>query len=233
MTRIMRDSTSLADIPKRGLDIVAPYINGAFSSTPAQVKARFGSRPVAWIDVNGSAPQADCLDVETGDATPMGAVLWAKAKLKMHPPYPPIIYCNRATLTPLFNAMNAAGLHIGTGFRLWIATLDGTTRVADMTGVWAVQARGEAQTGGHYDESIVYDDTWKALVKPPPVPPTGGTGPFRHVADGTQSYDDIAGPRNTSTAHIMGVSAGAYTTADYAVLGSLKLPKGWIYYTSN
>jgi hypothetical protein len=32
--------------------------------------------------------------------------------------------------------------------------------VADMTGVTAVQFAGENMTGGHYDESIVYDDEW-------------------------------------------------------------------------
>jgi hypothetical protein len=34
----------------------------------------------------------------------------------------------------LFNAMNAAGLRIVHDFRLWIATLDGTKTVPDMTG---------------------------------------------------------------------------------------------------
>jgi hypothetical protein len=46
----------------------------------------------------------------------------------------------------LFNEMNAAGLEIVRDFRTWIATLDGTQRVHDMTGVT--------------DESIVYDDNW-------------------------------------------------------------------------
>ena len=56
--------------------------------------------------------------------------------------------------------MNAAGLEIVKDFRLWIATLDGTKTVPDMTGVTAVQFAGENMTGGHFDESIVYDDDW-------------------------------------------------------------------------
>ena len=172
--RVMRDSTTLADIPVHGTDIVATYRTGHIGvTTLAQVRARFPTQPIAWIDVDGSAPDTcGILDVETGDATPAGAVIWAKQRHQLHPGvYPPIIYCNRSTLTPVFNAMNAAGLHIGTGWRLWIATLDGTRTVPDMTGVTAVQWAGEAQTGGHYDESIVYDPAWKTPVPPLPLPP--------------------------------------------------------------
>jgi hypothetical protein len=176
VTRLGRDSTTLADIPVAGTQLVMVYANGLYRVLLQDVVARFGPQvPVAWIDVNGSDVYADVLDVETGDATPAGAVVWVKAKLLTKPVYPPIVYCNRATLTPLFNAMGAAGLHVGTHFRLWIATLDGTRTVPDMTGVTAVQYAGEAQTGHHYDESIVYDAAWKAPApapapKPAPVP---------------------------------------------------------------
>ena len=170
MTRIGRDSTTLADIPAAGTQLVMAYTNGLYKVTPADVATRFGTTPVAWIDVNGSDEFADVLDVETGDATVAGAVAWVKAKLLTKPVYPPIVYCNRATLTPLFDAMGAAGLHVVTHFRLWIATLDGTKTVPDMTGVTAVQYAGEPQTGHHYDESIVYDDAWKAPAAPAPKP---------------------------------------------------------------
>jgi len=60
----------------------------------------------------------------------------------------------------MFNAMNAAGLEIVKDFRFWIVTLDGTKKVADITGVTAVQFAGPTMTGGHYNESIVYDDEW-------------------------------------------------------------------------
>jgi hypothetical protein len=169
--RIMRDSTTLADDPQAGTDIIAAYINGLYATSAAQVAARFPAVPVCWIDVLGALPGADVLDVETGDATVAGAVTWARAKLAMKPAYPPVIYCNRVTLTPLFNAMNAAGLHVVTHFRLWVATLDGTKTLPDMTGVTAVQYAGQPQTGHHYDESIVYDPAWKASAAPKPAPP--------------------------------------------------------------
>jgi hypothetical protein len=164
VTRIMRDSTTAADIDPRGLDLVAGYGNGAYRWPEADWD-RFAC-PHVFIDVNGSDP-AGCgvLDVETGDATVATAVAWVKARLALKPSYPPVIYCNRSTLTALFDAMNAAGLKIVRDFRLWVATLDGTKTVPDMTGVTAVQYAGQAQTGGHYDESIVYDDAWHAAAR--------------------------------------------------------------------
>jgi hypothetical protein len=160
--RIMRDSTTAADIPAKGLDLVAGYRNGSFTWSDADWQ-RFPGIGHAYIDVNGThAADAGVLDVETGDATVTVAVAWVKARLALKPSYPPVIYCNRSTLTPLFNAMNAAGLEVVKHFRLWVATLDGTKAIPDMTGVTAVQYAGQAQTGGHYDESIVWDDAWHA-----------------------------------------------------------------------
>ena len=199
MTRIMRDSTTLADIPTHGLDIIAAYINGRYATTPAQVRAHAPNALIAWIDVNGSHPEADILDVETGDATVPVAVLWAKTHHHVNPgTYPPIIYCNRSTLTPLFNAMNFAGLHIGADFRLWPATLDGTTHLADMTGVTAVQSRGEQQTGGHYDESDVYDPTWLT---------TPAAGPFLHHTAAGDTWAGIAAAQGVTVGALARMSA--------------------------
>lgn len=172
MTRIMRDSTNPNDIPVSGTQLAAGYANGSISQWPANGWDRFPNAAKVVIDVLGVDYEADVLDVETGDATVAGAVNWVREKRHLQPTaYPPIIYCNRSTLTPLFNAMNAAGFQIVRDFRTWIATLDGTTSVADMTGVTAVQAYGEQQTGGHYDQSVVYDDAWK-VVQPPQPPVT-------------------------------------------------------------
>jgi hypothetical protein len=164
VTRIMRDSTAAADIPVAGTDIAAGYINGKYAWS-IQDFARFVIH--ATIDINGSNTGADILDVETGDATVNGAVAWVTAKRKAQPShYPPIIYCNRSTLTPLFNVMASHSLKIVTDFRLWVATLDGIKDIPDMTGVTAVQYAGQVQTKHHYDESIVYDNHWLASVAP-------------------------------------------------------------------
>lgn len=172
MTRLGRDSTKAADIPLSGTEVAIGYVNGSWPWS-ADDWSRFAHVPHLAIDVNGSHPEADCLDIEQGAATVGHAPGWTREHNQVRRDYPAILYCDRSTLTPLFNAMNADHLIVGRDFRLFIATLDGTRAVQDMTGVWGVQYAGEAMTGGHYDDTIVYDDAWKrpAPVTPPPPPP--------------------------------------------------------------
>lgn len=158
-TRIMRDSTNPGDIPHQGLDLVAGYVNGRFAWSENHFN-RFGNIPHVHIDCFGIAPDvAGVLDVEAGDATVATAVKWVRNRTRIGFPNP-VIYCNRSTLRALFNAMAANGYFPDDGFRLWVATLDGTKRLIDMTGVVAVQYAGSDLTGGHYDQSLVYDDAW-------------------------------------------------------------------------
>lgn len=182
MTRIMRDSTIPTDIPLEGCDIAAGYVNGSQSQWPANGWARFNGLSTVSIDVLGDEIGADVLDVERGNPTDANngrdfsvTVNWVRKRYAAMPGvYPGVLYANRSTLTPMFNALYAAGFHVVTHFRLWIATLDGTKTVEDMTGVTGVQYAGEEQTGGHYDQSIVYDDNWKRkpvpVIPPKPVP---------------------------------------------------------------
>ena len=160
MTRIMRDSTTAHDIPHTGLQLVAGYSNGMYRWSLGDW-LRFPGVPHVHVDVLGTDPRGSGVrDGETGDATVATAVRWGKARRALHPGAYAVVYCNRDTLTPLFNAMDAAGLKIGADFWTWISTLDGTRTVADMTGVVAVQYEGEDLTHGHYDQSLVYDDHW-------------------------------------------------------------------------
>lgn len=175
MTRIMRDSTTATDIPVHGTELVAGYINGTYAWTE-EGYARFPGIPHILMDISGDSPHAGVLDVEPGCAAIEAAPPWVRRRHKLLPDaYPPVIYVNRSTLTPLFNVLEADGLHVVRDFRLWIATLDGTKAVHDMTGVTAVQYKGArpqnkdgswagepgpATTEGHFDESLVYDDAW-------------------------------------------------------------------------
>jgi hypothetical protein len=169
----MRDSTTAADIPLAGLSIAAGYGNGLYAWSAADY-ARFANAGIQTvrIDVSATSPgSCSILDVEKGDATPDGAPGWAKQRHSLTGDMP-LIYVNRSNVTAVFNAMNAAGMQIVRDFKIWVATLDGVTRtIPDMTGVVAVQWKREtANSGsGHYDESIVYDDTWHPVK--PPVPP--------------------------------------------------------------
>jgi hypothetical protein len=67
MTLTMFDSTTVADIPSTGMDAVAGYVGGNWPTLPALVK-RFPHLPALSIAVNASQ-DAQCLDVEKGDAT--------------------------------------------------------------------------------------------------------------------------------------------------------------------
>lgn len=174
MTRIMRDSTTPTDIPIRGTDIAAGYVTGKYK-WPAKGYARFRRAERARIDCRGTRPaKADILDVEPHCSGIPRAVTWVKERNAAFPgAYPPVIYCNQDTLKRLLPAMRAAGLRVVKDFRLWIATLDGTKRIPDMTGVIAVQykrapnlvkgvleAPSPSINPGHFDESIVFDDHW-------------------------------------------------------------------------
>jgi hypothetical protein len=168
MTRIMRDSTTAADIPLSGCQLVAGYSNGQFMWTPEDW-ARFGGMPKVRIDVNGSnSSGAGVLDVEPRDTTPAEAVTWVQHRRALFPGSVPTIYCNRSTSVLVQAAMHDHGLMLATMYTLWIATLDGTKTLPDMRGVVAVQYAGQAQTAGHYNESIVYDDTWHPSILPSP-----------------------------------------------------------------
>lgn len=155
--------------------MVMGYQNGHYAWS-AEDWARFPHAAHVTIDVTGADPNADVLDIEAGDASVSEAPTWVKEHNKTHP-FPAVLYCSRSTLTPLFNTLATAGLHVGHDFRTWIATLDGTETVPDMTGVVAVQYAGESRTGGHYDQSKVYDDTWKPTAAPTPPPPVVHTAP--------------------------------------------------------
>jgi hypothetical protein len=99
--------------------------------------------------------------------------------------------------------MTAHGMRVVRDFRLWVATLDGTKTLPDMTGVTAVQWKpATANSGpGHYDESAVYDDTWLA-----PAPPA--VGPFTHHTVAGDTWAKIAFTRNTTIEHLAQLNAG-------------------------
>jgi hypothetical protein len=167
---IGRDSVNPLAIPVDGTDYAMGYVNGRISTWPASGWARFPNARLVRIDTQGSDPSADVLDVEQYDATILDAVTWVRQKLALNGDYLPVLYANRSTLTPLFNVLNANGYYVAKHFRLGIATLDGTKTVPDMTGVTYVQYAGAAATGANYDQSLIYDPSWKAV-------PEAGTGP--------------------------------------------------------
>jgi hypothetical protein len=96
MTLLMFDSTNVADIPSTGMDAVAGYVGGNFTTWSALVK-RFPHLPALSIAVN-SSQDAQCLDVEKGDATPADVPFWLDTQARLHPGRTPIIYTSASQI---------------------------------------------------------------------------------------------------------------------------------------
>lgn len=147
---ILRDSTNPFDIPLDGLDGVAGYGDGPWMWS-SDGWARFHGIAIPLSIVIDPAHQGDILDVERFDASPEQCPGWAD-RFNRPGRRRPTIYCNRRTIGDVRRAMGARK------FDWWAATLDGATDGTD--GAVAVQYLGSAQTGRHYDETIVLDPTW-------------------------------------------------------------------------
>lgn len=175
-TRTMGDSSTFGDVP-RNLDIIAVYDDGKFGvPAPGELEkhyphAQFGH---CWIDVNGSHPEADVRDWETGDKA--GSLeQWVVDHNKLKGKNDAVIYCNKSTIPEVRRL--TGGQILGKHYFLFIATLDGTKYRA--YGVIACQDKGAVQTGGHYDQSEVYDDRfWRktGTDAPKPTPPPNKPG---------------------------------------------------------
>jgi hypothetical protein len=136
----MYDSTEPGNItPDK---IVAAYYNGRFAWSRAEINRHPGHILIA---VKSGLPQqaigARALDIEGFDATPDDAAPFVHMRLA-HGHTNATLYCNRSNLEEIRRKLSAAGLIPGRHYRLWVATLDGTKTLPDMTGVWAIQHTG-------------------------------------------------------------------------------------------
>lgn len=170
MVRYMIDSTDcrnfvpIVSVPGVGREIVSLY--AGYQGGSYQKSSHACGNVNVEIDVDGTHPWADVLDIEVGDATPNSAPAWVIAHNKQSA-YPAILYCNRSTIHAIANYLAAAGLQVNKDYKWWIATLDGTQTVPDMTGVVAVQVwSANFFPGLNIDLSIIYDDSWKADSMP-------------------------------------------------------------------
>ena len=69
--------------------VVATYADGPY---PASAAETAGATRVLWIDIEGTDTAAQAIDVEPGDASPLAAANWARAKLAADPKATAIIY---------------------------------------------------------------------------------------------------------------------------------------------
>ena len=117
----MFDSITLDAIPDAP-EAVAGYVNGSWP-TFAEVKRRWPHAKHLSIAVTSSA-NAECLDVEPGDATPADAPGWVKRQRERGVKRP-VIYCSLSMVLPVLKALAAAGIERHE-IRLWTAHYTGT-----------------------------------------------------------------------------------------------------------
>jgi peptidoglycan hydrolase-like protein with peptidoglycan-binding domain len=163
--RDMYDSTTAADIP-RTAEMVGGYDDGLYDWTPADWNL-FPDAVHISFTVFPQDNMGDVLDVEIGDAKPEDAPGWVQRR-KAAGLARPAIYCNAATWGAVITQMEQAGIH---GFTDYIiASWNGLPH--QFPGSIGTQyASPETGSGGHYDLSVIYDDSWHSnSPTPAPVP---------------------------------------------------------------
>lgn len=172
MTRRMADSTNVLNLPG-GFDLYAGYDDGRWPSADA-IKAKYGTKTVIRITVFPSDNEGDCLDVESGDATPAQAPAWI-VKRRQAGHGGPLVYCSWSALPSVRQAFTSAGIPFP-GF--WVAgypSPDGDAIPAGTVGHQWIDH-------GPYDESLMVD--YLPGIDPAPVPPIPPVQP-------TNSEDEV------------------------------------------
>ena len=105
---------------------VATYSNGMYKASSSAVHGR---GHVLWIDTNGSDPGANVLDVEPGDATPVGAAQWVKARLNAHKDQLAVVYTYLSAWQAVKANVAALPSWMQAKVRYWIADPTGVNHV--------------------------------------------------------------------------------------------------------
>jgi hypothetical protein len=112
----MADSVTVANLPA-GYAAYAGYVDGSFQTFP-QLKIRFPTAHLLSIAVFTNS-DADCLDIENGDATPAQAPAWARRQAARGEARP-CLYANASTIPAVISALQGAGI-ARSQVRLWSA----------------------------------------------------------------------------------------------------------------
>ncbi len=168
----MFDSVNVTQIPLDA-EAVAGYVNGAWP-TYWKLVSEFPHAHKLSIAVNVTR-DADCLDVERGDATIEEAPGWVKRQLQLKPNSRPCIYIQVSNAQSLIRYLELHGVPRGK-YRLWTAHYNGAAHIcgprcgfgfydhADAT-QWTNQALGR-----NLDESLVANWFFPAVQQPKKPP---------------------------------------------------------------
>jgi hypothetical protein len=105
---------------------VAVYADGPHP-TPASAVA--GRKHVLWIDIDGSDPQAQVLDVEPGCATPSQVPQWVQSRLTDVPGSVAIVYTMISEWQAVQSAVASLPAQDRARIRWWIADPTGSPHI--------------------------------------------------------------------------------------------------------
>jgi hypothetical protein len=170
VTLTMYDSVDVSALPP-GADAYAGYRDGAFQ-TFAELQRRFHDQAINLLSIAVFASgTADCLDIETGDATNAEAPGWVKRQLAGGAARP-CLYSSASNMDALVLALTEAGVgrarvrlwsaHYGQGRHICGPGTCGLTRHACDGTQWTDTALGRS-----LDESMLRTNFFA-----PPVPAT-------------------------------------------------------------
>ena len=187
MTFTMFDSVTVSEIPK-GATAVAGYVNGRYQTYPSLVSG-FPNAHKLSIAVS-SRFDADCLDVELGDATNAVAPGWVKRQLDRGVKKP-VVYTSVSNAFKLLDTLAQAGIK-REDIRLWTAHYTFVPHLCTahcgfgMPGVADATQYHDHALGRNLDASLVQDDFFGVVPVPVVVenPPQGESKkdtPFRKL----------------------------------------------------
>lgn len=155
LPRVMFDDTTVSLIPKSA-KAVAGYVNGLYTTWP-QVLHNFPNAKHISIAIS-TAAQADCLDIEPGDATNAEAAAWYRdfktAARKNHTPkLKPIFYTSASNAAGLIAALSAEGI-ARSKYILWTAHYNGSRHVCSPSGCGYPKAEATQWTSTSNNRSL-------------------------------------------------------------------------------
>lgn len=167
----MFDDTNVGLLPA-GDFAYAGYVGGKWPTFP-ELQRRFPGHRLLSIAVNASE-DAECLDIEKGDATIDEAPDWFKRQ-HVRGVYRPVLYVDASNMRALEETMAQAGIPRG-AWRLWTAHY---LHKAHLCAPWSCgfgvqEADGTQWTnqalGLSLDQSVLNPEFFDNPAKPPPAP---------------------------------------------------------------
>lgn len=190
MTLVMFDSITVATIPP-GPHAVAGYVGGKWPTYNELVKTFPNARHLS-IAVNASE-DAECLDIENGDATPVQAPAWVKRQ-QARGVLRPVLYASISSMAAVHASLSADKI-VRANVRLWTAHYTQVPHVCAPTCGFQFQTTADATQwtdralGRNLDESLCVDTFFPAPAPPPPPP-----DPYHYSRFATQPTPSPWGP---------------------------------------